>query len=164
MLKFWFTHEETLQTQETRITSLKQVIYSLLSAQLCARHSSNKTTVSLLQCTIKLSQWHSYGHHLCDLALHSRWYNNCVTVVAAQCQADTALTFCCSGSGPRQLWSSGLVPVSRFHSSVPLSHSSLSLIGLLAYVDVSNIIPTIKKKMVLKLINCVTKQKQQSLE
>ena len=32
-------------------------------------------------------------------------------------------------------WSSGLTPVSRFHSSAPLSHSSPSLIGLLASVD-----------------------------
>ena len=40
--------------------------------------------------------------------------------VAAQCRTDTALTFCCSGGGPRQLWSSGLASVSRFHSSVPL--------------------------------------------
>ena len=30
----------------------------------------------------------------------------------------------------------GLAPVSRFHSSVPFSHSSPSLIGLLASVDV----------------------------
>ena len=40
--------------------------------------------------------------------------------VAAQCRTDTALTFCCSGGGPRQPWSSGLASVSRFHSSVPL--------------------------------------------
>ena len=34
---------------------------------------------------------------------------------------DTALTsFCCSGGSPRQPRSSGLAPVSRFHSSVPL--------------------------------------------
>ena len=43
---------------------------------------------------------------------------------------------CCSGSGPRQLRSSGLAPVSRFHSSVPLYHPSPSLIGLFASVDV----------------------------
>ena len=49
---------------------------------------------------------------------------------------DTALTSCRSGGGPRQPWSSRLAPVSRFHSSVPLSHSSASLIGLLASVDV----------------------------
>ena len=49
---------------------------------------------------------------------------------------DTALTSCCSGGGPRQPWSSGLAPVLRFHSSVPLSHSSPSLIGLLASMDV----------------------------
>ena len=42
----------------------------------------------------------------------------------------------CSEGGPRQPWSSGLVPVSRFHSSVPLSHSSPSIIGLLASLDV----------------------------
>ena len=30
------------------------------------------------------------------------------------------LTFCCSGDGPRQPRSSGLAPVSRLHSSVPL--------------------------------------------
>ena len=40
--------------------------------------------------------------------------------VAAQCRTDTALTSCCSSGGPRQPWSSGLAPVSRFHSSVPL--------------------------------------------
>ena len=37
-----------------------------------------------------------------------------------RCRTDSALTFCCSGGGPRQPWSSGLAPVSRFHSSVPL--------------------------------------------
>ena len=57
-------------------------------------------------------------------------------MVAAQCRTDTALTSCCSGGGPQQPWSSGLAPVSRFHSSVPLSHSSPYLIGLLASVDV----------------------------
>ena len=31
------------------------------------------------------------------------------------------LTFCCSGGSPQQPWSSGLAPVLRFHSSVPLS-------------------------------------------
>ena len=41
-------------------------------------------------------------------------------VVAAQCRTDTALSSCCSGGGPRQPWSSGLAPVSRFHSSAPL--------------------------------------------
>ena len=57
-------------------------------------------------------------------------------VVAAQCRTDTAVTFCCSGGGPRQPWSSGLAPVSRCHSSIPFSHSSQSLIGLLDSVDV----------------------------
>ena len=33
---------------------------------------------------------------------------------------DTALTSYCSGGGPRQPGSSGLAPVSKFHSSVPL--------------------------------------------
>ena len=41
-------------------------------------------------------------------------------VVNAQCRTDTALTFCCSGGGPRPPSSSGLAPVSMFHSSVPL--------------------------------------------
>ena len=49
---------------------------------------------------------------------------------------DEHLTSCCSGGSPRQPWSSVLAPVSRFHSSVPLSHSSPSLIVLLASVDV----------------------------
>ena len=53
-----------------------------------------------------------------------------------QCRTDTAVTFYCSGGSPRQPWSSGLVPVSRFHSSVLLFRSSLSLIGLLASVDI----------------------------
>ena len=38
--------------------------------------------------------------------------------------------------GPRKPWSSGLAPVSRFHSSVPFSQLSPSLIGLFASVDV----------------------------
>ena len=58
------------------------------------------------------------------------------TVVAAQCRVDTALTSYCSGGGPLQPRSSGLGPVSRFHSSFPISHSSPSLIGLLASMDV----------------------------
>ena len=66
-----------------------------------------------------VSQRRSYGHCLCDSVLHSSWDSN---VVAAQCRTDTALTSCCSGGGPRQPWSSGLAPVSRFHSSIPLSH------------------------------------------
>ena len=53
-----------------------------------------------------------------------------------QCRTDTTLTFCSSGGGPQQPWSSVLAPVSRSHSSVSLSHSSPSLIGLLASVDV----------------------------
>ena len=57
-------------------------------------------------------------------------------VVAAKYRTDTILTSCCSGGGPRQPWFSGLAPVSRFHSSVPFSHSSPSLTGLLASVDV----------------------------
>ena len=38
-------------------------------------------------------------------ALHSSWDSNCVVryLVAAQCRADTAITFCCSGGGPRSL-------------------------------------------------------------
>ena len=39
-------------------------------------------------------------------------------MVAAQRRTDTAVTFCCSGGGPRQPWSSGLAPVSRFHSKL----------------------------------------------
>ena len=57
------------------------------------------------------------------------------TVVAAQCQADTALTFCCSGGCPRQPWSSGLAPVSSLHSSLPPRPPTL--IGHLASVDVN---------------------------
>ena len=57
-------------------------------------------------------------------------------LVAAQWRADTAVTFCCSGGGPRQSWSSGFAPVSKFHSSFPFFHSSPSLISLLASVDV----------------------------
>ena len=36
-------------------------------------------------------------------------------LVAAQCRADTAVTFCCSGGGPRHPWSSGLAPVSSLY-------------------------------------------------
>ena len=48
-------------------------------------------------------------------------------VVAVQCWADTAVTFCCSGGDPWQPWSSSSAFVSRFHSSFPLSHLSPSL-------------------------------------
>ena len=57
---------------------------------------------------------------------------------------------CCSGGGPRQPWSSGLAPVSRFHSSVPLSHSSPSLIDLLASVDVK------QQSLSLSLVSLIT--------
>ena len=70
---------------------------------------------------------------------HSSWDSNCVVhyIVAAQCRADTALTSCCSGGGPRQPWSSGLAPVSSLHSSSsPLPPLSPSLIGHLISVDV----------------------------
>ena len=40
-------------------------------------------------------------------------------VAAAECRTDTALTFCCSGGGPRHPWSSGLAPVSSLHFSFP---------------------------------------------
>ena len=84
-----------------------------------------------------VSQRRSYGHCLCESVLHSSWGQQLRgAVVGAQCRTDTALTSCCSGGGPRQPWSSGLAPISRFHFSVPLSHSSPSLIGLLASVDV----------------------------
>ena len=48
--------------------------------------------------------------------LHSSWDSNSMrgTVVDEQRRADTALTFRCSGGGPRQ-------PVSRPHSSFPLT-------------------------------------------
>ena len=36
-------------------------------------------------------------------------------------RTDTALTFCCSGDGPRQPWSSGMAPVSSLRSSFTLS-------------------------------------------
>ena len=50
-------------------------------------------------------------------------------MVAAQCRTDTALTFCCSGGGPRQpCWSSGLAPVES--SLFPLPPLSPSLTGL----------------------------------
>ena len=63
-----------------------------------------------------VSQRRSYGHCLCDSVLQSSWDSNCVVLWSL----DTALTSCCSGGGPRQPRSSGLAPVSRFHSSVPL--------------------------------------------
>ena len=58
------------------------------------------------------------------------------TLVVAQCRADTALTFCCSGGGPRQPWSSGLAPVSSLHSLLLLPPLSPTLIGHVASVDV----------------------------
>ena len=56
------------------------------------------------------------------------------TVVDEQRRADTALTFRCSGGGPRQPRSSGVAPVSRPHSSFP--YSSPSLISPTVSVDV----------------------------
>ena len=54
-----------------------------------------------------------------------------------QRRAETAWTFCCSGGGPRQPWSSGLAPVSRLHSSSPLFPLvPVPLTGLLASVNV----------------------------
>ena len=58
------------------------------------------------------------------------------TVVAAQRRADTAVTFCCSGGGPRQLWSSDLAPVSSLHSSFSPFPLLPSLTGHLASMDV----------------------------
>ena len=55
--------------------------------------------------------------------LHSSWDSSCVMRWSLRNagRTDTAgLTSCCSGGGPRQPWSSGLAPVSRFHSSVSL--------------------------------------------
>ena len=46
------------------------------------------------------------------------------TVVDEQRRADTALTFRCSGGGPRQPRSSGVAPVSRPHSLLPYSSPS----------------------------------------
>ena len=45
------------------------------------------------------------------------WYDGRCAMPDGHC----LLTFCCSSGGPRQPWSSGLAPVSRFHSSSPLS-------------------------------------------
>ena len=131
MLKFQFTHEETLQTQETRIRSLKQVNYSLLSAW----SSQLQPFICSILCKTQQQQDNTLAstvHHKTfpteELWTLSLWLCSAQqlvqqlrgTVFAAQCWADTALTFCCSGGGPRQPWSSELAPVSRFHSSVPL--------------------------------------------
>ena len=67
-----------------------------------------------------VSQRRSYGHCLCDCSAQQLGQQLRGAVVAAQRRTDTAITFCCSGGGPRQPWFSGLAPVSRFHSSVPL--------------------------------------------
>ena len=72
---------------------------------------------------IERESWTSFASQRRGSVLHSSWDSNCRgAVVAAQCRTDTALTSCCSGGGPRQPWSSGLAPVSRFQSSVPLFH------------------------------------------
>ena len=81
-------------------------------------------------------RWRSYRHCLCDCSAQQLGRQLRSAVVAAQCRMDTVSTSYCAGGGPRQPWSSGLAPVSRFQSSVPLSHSSPSLIGLLASMDV----------------------------
>ena len=83
-----------------------------------------------------VSQRRSYGHCLCNCAAQQLGQQLRGVVGAAQCRTDTALTFRCSGGGPRQPWSSGLAPVLRVHSSVPLSHSYPSLLGLLASLEV----------------------------
>ena len=85
---------------------------------------------------LKLSQWQSYGHCLCDCSTKHLGQQMHDTVAAAQPRVDTALTFCCSGCGPRQPWSSGLVPISSLHYLSPLLPSSPSLIGCLASLDV----------------------------
>ena len=58
-------------------------------------------------------------HHLLPMALL-----DCIAVgtAIAWCGGRCAMSdgHCCSGGGPRQPWSSGLAPVSRFHTSVPL--------------------------------------------
>ena len=90
---------------------------------------------SLISFASVVSQRRSYGHCLFDCSAQQLGQQLRGAVVAAQCRTDTAVTFCCSGGGPRQPWFSVLAPVSRFHSSVPFSHSSPSLKGFLAYVD-----------------------------
>ena len=73
-----------------------------------------------------LESWTSFAsvvfqrRSLCDCSAQQLGQQLRGAVVAAQCRADTALIYCFSGGGPRQPWSSGLAPVSRFHSSVPL--------------------------------------------
>ena len=57
---------------------------------------------------------------LCDCSAQQLGQQLHGAVVTAQCRTDTAVTSCCSGGGPRQPRSSGLPPVSRFHSSIPL--------------------------------------------
>ena len=66
---------------------------------------------------LKLSQWRSYGHCLCDCSAKHLGQLLRNTVAAVQPRVDTAVTFCCSGCGPWQPWSSGLVPVSSLHYS-----------------------------------------------
>ena len=84
-----------------------------------------------------VSQWWSYGHCLCDCSAQQLGQQMCRAVVDPKCRTDAALTFCCSGGGPQQPWSSRLAPVSRSHSSrAPFPHSSPSLTGLLASVDI----------------------------
>ena len=59
------------------------------------------------------------------------WCGGCCAMPDGHC-----LNILFSGGCPRQPWSSGLAPVSRFHSSIPVFHPSPSLIGRLASVDV----------------------------
>ena len=60
-----------------------------------------------------------------------------ITWCGGRCAVPDAGHFCCSGGGPRQPWSSGLAPVSRCHSSVPLFLLvPLPFVGLLASADV----------------------------
>jgi len=71
------------------------------------------------------SQQRSYGH----CSKQQLGQQLCGTVVAAQCWTDTALTFCCSGGGQWQPWSSGLVAVSSLHSSFPIPNRPTCLRG-----------------------------------
>ena len=57
-------------------------------------------------------------------------------IVTLFCIAAGKAVIAWCGDRCMQPWSSGLAPVLRFHSSVPISHSSASLIGLLASVGV----------------------------
>ena len=87
---------------------------------------SREVVLGLRVGLLSLQLFPNGGHCLCDCSAPQLGQEFRGAVIAAQCRADTALTSCCSGGGPRQPWSSGLAPVASFTLLSPFSHSQQS--------------------------------------